>query len=349
MIPEMSTASNSEMVHKVIIFADSTLGVPAILMRSALEAITHCPNIEISAVCLPEEPSPFKIIILNILYAITIRIRILRDAAMTRKCKSLGPMNIYRCAGKYRFKLLIPPEGNVNDPSFIAYVRDEIRPTIAMSFYYLQKFSPELLAVLNYTINYHNGLLPGYGGRNATAWSLYRGEKETGFTFHRMTDELDGGNILLQGRLPVGQDDNAFDLEIEKAKMAAQCIPQILSMALNGDMGCPQQGEKSYHSWKDCLSITVIPDPSALSGRELMKRLKAFEKLKMKLSGKWYEVTGIKDVSKKSDNREKLIFRTSDGDMMKAIHFLYLPLILYDAFIMIKKLFGKILISKVIR
>jgi len=348
-MPEMSEKSNSEKVHRVVIFANGTLGVPAILIRGYLDAIAHCSNVEICAVCLPERPSQLKIFVFNLLYETTIKIRIFAEAAMKRKYKSLVPINIYHYARKYRFKVLVPPQGNINDPSFIAYLRDEIRPTIALSFYCLQKFSQELLAIFNYTVNYHNGLLPEYGGRNATAWSLYQGEKETGFTFHCMTDELDAGNILLQEKIPVGPDDNAFDLEMEKAITAAKCIPRILGMALNGYDGEPQKGRKRYYSWNDCQSITVIQDPSSLSKNELMNRLKAFEKLEIKLSGIWYEVTGLKDVSRESVKAEKLIFMTSDGYLLKTIHFLYLPLILYKAFMIIKKIFGKKLISDVIR
>jgi len=308
-------------------------------MKNTLDAITHRSDLEICAICLPKRQSPLKIFIFNFLYKITIVIRILTEETMRRKYKSLFPINIDRYARKYGFKLLIPPNNNINDKYFIAYLRDEIRPTIALSFYCLNKFSPELMAIFNYAINYHNSFLPEYRGRNATAWSLYQGEKETGFTFHRMTDELDGGNILVQKKLSVGSDDNAFDLEMEKAIHASQCIPQILNMASQGCDGEPQIGEKSYYSWQDCLAITVIKDPSSLSKSELMNRLKAFEKLEIKLSNQWYEVTGIKDVSHESDKAGKFIFMTSDGYLMKAVHFLYLPLTLYQGFKMIKKYF----------
>jgi methionyl-tRNA formyltransferase len=327
--------------HRVVIFASGASWVPAILIRSTLAAISICADFELAAVCLPKRQSQVKIFCVNLLYGTFISLRSLTETAMRRKHKSPRPINMYRWAQRYRFRLLIPPEGNINDPLFIAHLRDEIKPTIALSFYCLKKFSPELLDIFNYTINYHNGLLPEYGGLSATAWSLYQEEKKTGFTFHRMTEGLDEGNILLRKELPVGADCNPFDLELEKAIMAATYIPKILRMAFDGDNGQPQMGKKNYYSMKDHLSVTVISDPSSLSKMELMKRLKAFEKLQIKISDKWYEVTGIREVAHGFNQKGKRTFITSDGVLMKAVHFRYLPFALYQALIWVKKVLEK--------
>ena len=175
----------------------------------------------------------------------------------------------------------------------------------------------------------------------ATSWSLYQEERETGFTFHRMTEELDAGNILLQGKFPVGPVWNAFDLELEKAFSAANYIPKILRMALDRDQGQPQRGKRSYYSMKDCLSVTIITDPASLSKTELMKRLKAFVILQIKIGDKCYEVTGIREISHRYNKEGTRSFRTSDGVLMKAVHFQYLPFALYQAFKWAKKLFSK--------
>lgn len=316
-------------VHRVVIFANTVWGVPSVLIKGTLAAISRRADFDLVAVCLPERPSTLKIYIYSMLYASVINLRSFINPAIKRKHRSLHPLPVYRLARKYHFELIIPPLGSINDPVFIAYLRDKIRPTIALSFYCLRKFSPVLLAIFQYAVNYHNSFLPKNRGRNATSWSLYQGDPCSGFTFHYMTAEWDAGRILAQENLPVKPDDHLSDLEIEKATQAAGYIPRILQMVSEGGDGESQKGAGSYHSWKDCLSISAIADPSSLSKMELMKRLKSFEKLDIQFSGRWYEVTGIREVKKKAESKEKFTFMTSDGFLMKAVHFLYLPYGLY--------------------
>src|SRR6202008_2522474 len=45
-------------------------------------------------------------------------------------------------------------------------------------------------------INSHDGPLPDYAGLNAPVWALYGREPRYGITWHRMTAELDAGDVL---------------------------------------------------------------------------------------------------------------------------------------------------------
>jgi len=47
-------------------------------------------------------------------------------------------------------------------------------------------------------INFHDAPLPRYGGMNAAFWALWNGETEHGVTWHVMTADVDGGDILEQ-------------------------------------------------------------------------------------------------------------------------------------------------------
>lgn len=62
------------------------------------------------------------------------------------------------------------------------------------------------------TLNVHDSLLPAYAGFAPLNWALVNGEKEVGVTAHMMNAELDAGDIVLQRRVPVGDDDTATDL-----------------------------------------------------------------------------------------------------------------------------------------
>ena len=58
-------------------------------------------------------------------------------------------------------------------------------------------------------INLHASLLPAYRGAAPIAWSLVRGETETGVTVFWIDEGMDTGPILVQRAVPIGPDEDA--------------------------------------------------------------------------------------------------------------------------------------------
>ena len=52
-------------------------------------------------------------------------------------------------------------------------------------------------------LNIHHELLPGFRNAQSVIWQLYRGSSTTGFTIHRITREIDAGEILHRQTLPI--------------------------------------------------------------------------------------------------------------------------------------------------
>ncbi|MCI0453853.1 MAG: hypothetical protein L0Y68_02515 [Candidatus Dadabacteria bacterium] len=240
------------------------------------------------------------------------------------------PFNLLRLAHRYNFQIFFPPEGKINHPGFINELKAEIKPTIALSYFCMQKFSPPLLEVFEHKANYHNGLLPKFRGLESTQWSVYHGEKETGFAFHKMTENFDEGPILIEGRVPMKPRARILDLEYEKAILATKYIPQLLNMLINNDPGKPQEGESQYFSQMDGLEIRKIADPSEHSSTELVRRLKAFDYLDINIDGNWHKITKLETISSSTKVQGKLHFRTSDGMIMRPARFNYLPRTMYQ-------------------
>ena len=61
-------------------------------------------------------------------------------------------------------------------------------------------------------INVHPSLLPKYKGLNAVEQALDSGDDVTGCTVHYVTEELDGGPIIMQGEVPIMPDDDVISL-----------------------------------------------------------------------------------------------------------------------------------------
>jgi methionyl-tRNA formyltransferase len=56
--------------------------------------------------------------------------------------------------------------------------------------------------------NFHFGLFPKYKGADPIFWQLKNAEGGAGFVIHKMTEEIDGGPILLQEKAPIFPGEN---------------------------------------------------------------------------------------------------------------------------------------------
>ena len=61
-------------------------------------------------------------------------------------------------------------------------------------------------------INVHPSLLPKYKGLNAVEQAMESGDKITGCTVHYVNEELDGGEIIMQGEVAILPEDNIKSL-----------------------------------------------------------------------------------------------------------------------------------------
>ena len=61
-------------------------------------------------------------------------------------------------------------------------------------------------------INVHPSLLPKYKGLNAVEQAMEAGEEFTGCSVHYVNEELDGGEIILQGLVPILPEDTIKSL-----------------------------------------------------------------------------------------------------------------------------------------
>ena len=314
--------------QRIVIFTHGVSQIAAVHIRSVLAAVQADSRVELAAICLPRV-EPFRNVLLRHIKArIGNRILSLFDPDLKKAAAFPMPVNIRRTARQFNFRVLVPPDKNFSNPEFIAQLRDEIRPDIALSFNCIQRLSPELLEIFDHAVNYHTGLLPGYRGRRATAWTVYHAEKVTGFSFHTMTEKFDAGSVLLDGAIPILPGANVSNLELQKAVKAAECIPQLLDMITAGHPGRPQQGSARYFSLKDAYAAREIPDPTARSSTKLKRTLQAFGRARIKIGDTWYSVTKIRQVPK---NQSQFCFRSSDGIWMEATRFKGLPYPLHRA------------------
>lgn len=94
-------------------------------------------------------------------------------------------------------------------------------------------FPGKLIENSNVTIvNFHNALLPEYPGRNAPSWVIYHGEKQTGITWHYVSDTIDGGDIIVQKKCDIDPDVKAFELAAKLMELAAEAFRESFDAIL---------------------------------------------------------------------------------------------------------------------
>ncbi|MDQ2718428.1 MAG: methionyl-tRNA formyltransferase [Bacteroidota bacterium] len=79
------------------------------------------------------------------------------------------------------------------------------------------------------TINLHASLLPQYRGAAPINWAIINGEKETGITTFKLKHEIDTGNILLQKKITITENETAGTLHDKMMESGADLLLQTIN------------------------------------------------------------------------------------------------------------------------
>src|SRR3954468_16176246 len=94
------------------------------------------------------------------------------------------------------------------------------------------------------TVNVHGSLLPAYRGAAPINWAIINGERETGVTTFKLQHQIDTGNILLQEKIPIHDDETAGELhDVMKEVGAKLLVKTIQGLAENSIQEVPQLNE----------------------------------------------------------------------------------------------------------
>lgn len=78
------------------------------------------------------------------------------------------------------------------------------------------------------TINLHASLLPDYRGAAPINWAVINGEKESGVTTFRLKQEIDTGNILMQRKISIGEEETAGELHDRMKSIGAELLVETV-------------------------------------------------------------------------------------------------------------------------
>ncbi|MDR0806532.1 MAG: phosphoribosylglycinamide formyltransferase [Enterobacteriaceae bacterium] len=112
---------------------------------------------------------------------------------------------------------------------------DNYAPDLVILAGYMRILSPAFVS--RYTgkmLNIHPSLLPEYPGLHTHRRAMENGDREHGATIHFVTEELDGGPIILQAAVPITAQDSEADVMKKVQVQEHRIYPLVVSWFVDG-------------------------------------------------------------------------------------------------------------------
>jgi methionyl-tRNA formyltransferase len=93
------------------------------------------------------------------------------------------------------------------------------------------------------TFNLHASLLPDYRGAAPINWAIINGEKETGVTTFFLQKEIDTGEIILQEKEPITDNDTVGSLYNRLMMKGSQLVLKTIALIAEGQVKTQPQSE----------------------------------------------------------------------------------------------------------
>lgn len=181
------------------------LGTPAFALPSLLAV--HRETELLAVITQPDRPQG--------------RGRQMASPAVAQKARELG--------------LQVLQPARLKDAGVVQTIRN-LHPDVIVTVAYGKIIPRDLLEVPpSGCINLHPSLLPRYRGASPIQAAIAAGETETGVTIMYQSEELDAGDIILQRRVPIAEEDTAVTLEQKLALVGADALVEALQLIGRGD------------------------------------------------------------------------------------------------------------------
>lgn len=135
------------------------------------------------------------------------------------------------------------PEKIKNNIEFIENLKN-INPDVICVVAYGKILPKEILDIPKYgCINVHASLLPKYRGAAPIQWAILNGDKETGITTMYMDIGMDTGDMILQEKVKIGENETTGELWNRLSGIGGRMLVETLKQIETGTAPRIQQGE----------------------------------------------------------------------------------------------------------
>lgn len=126
-------------------------------------------------------------------------------------------------------------------PKGIKIIKD-IKPDIIFSIYYRKILPIEVLKIPSIgSFNIHPSLLPFYKGSVPTAWAILNNENSFGITIHKISKNLDSGDILVQKKFKIKNNETGYELHNRAMKLGLDMLKKNFNNIVNNKLKLSKQ------------------------------------------------------------------------------------------------------------
>jgi phosphoribosylglycinamide formyltransferase-1 len=165
-----------------------------------------------------------------------------RDAAVVQRMQPLGIDTFY-----------VPNDAWDNDPNSIVQFLKSRNVDLVVLAGFMHYLAKEILdGFPGMVLNIHPSLLPAYGGKGMWGHHVHEaviaaGETESGATVHKVSEEMDHGEIVMSRKVSVLPNDTAQTLEAKIHDVEYELYPEAIEKVLNSLQSPEQQWANVLH------------------------------------------------------------------------------------------------------
>lgn len=124
----------------------------------------------------------------------------------------------------------------------LIHVIDQHQPDLVVLAGFMRILTPEFTRhYARRLLNIHPSLLPKYKGLNTHQRAIDAGEQRHGCSVHFVTEELDGGPVVIQAALPIHKDETAEQLASRVHALEHQIYPLAVRWFADGRLRLSEQ------------------------------------------------------------------------------------------------------------
>jgi len=138
-----------------------------------------------------------------------------------------------------------------------------LNPDVICVVAYGKILPKEILDIPKYgAINVHPSLLPKYRGSAPIQWAILNGDKETGVTTMYLDEQMDSGDIILQEKVTINDNETSGELWDRLSKIGAKLLVETLSKIESGEAPRIKQGNNF------CLAPMIEKEQARINWEE---------------------------------------------------------------------------------
>ena len=157
---------------------------------------------------------------------------------------------------------------SVNDAKNIKEL-EKFNSRVGLAFGFSHKLSNEIIKHFNQNIfNIHPSFLPKYRGPQPLFWQIKNSEEKIALTIHKVTQDMDGGDIVLQKEIEIGLDNTIGMIYGIISMQLAHLVEEFIklfkdkSLVSNAQIGKPSNAPAIRQKdltidWKDMSSNQI--------------------------------------------------------------------------------------------